>query len=338
MLRRTKEICIRILKFTFNFDVLIAIRLVVIPILFRNKSAYAHNEYKHSVITNYLKKKYKKLINRFRTRNNEVSHSLSENYPVWFFWWQGEESMPEIINICYQTLKYYSNGHTINLITQNNYPDFADIPGYIIKKLNSKRITLTSFSDILRVCLLFEHGGLWLDSTILLTKPLSSLPEICKHLGFWSPKDNGNILKTCFRAGNWIIRESRWLAFCFYASKHNVLTEFIREMYFSYLKKTNILIDYFIIDYFINIAYDTISDVRVMIDSVPENNPMIHEIQHRLNLNHEYNKILFDDVCKNTFFHKLTWKTEKGDFNKFTKNNKLTNYGHIINNFPPVKE
>jgi hypothetical protein len=67
-----------------------------------------------------------------------------------------------------------------------------------------------------------------------------------------------------------------------------------------------------------------------MIDSVPENNPKIHEIYHRLNCNCEYNKLLFDEICKDTYFHKLNWKEE---LKEYTDDNKLTNYGYIINNF-----
>ena len=91
------------------------------------------------------------------------------------------------------------------------------------------------------------------------------------------------------------------------------------------------LIDYFIIDYFIAIAYDILPDARVMIDSVPENNPKIHELYHRINPNYKYNKTLFDSVCVDTFFHKLNWKDE---LKTHTSNNELTTYGYIIDNFP----
>ena len=318
--------------FAFNFNIIIAIKLVVIPIIFKNRSVYDRNTYKHSVKKNYLKKKYKKFINRFRERHNEVDPSFSDNCPIWFLWWQGEENMPAIINTCYQTLRYYSNGHTVNLVTKDNYDKFIDMPDHILDKVNKKHISITHFSDILRMCLLFSYGGFWLDATILLTKPLPPLPKICSHLGFWSPRDNLNIIETCYGSKNWVIREDKWISGLLYMNKNNILAEFVREMFLVYLKKTSFFMDYFLVDYFISIAHDTISDVRVMIDSVPINNPNIHEIQLRLNLNYEYNKILFDDVCKDTFFHVLTWKKK---FNEFTKSNKLTNYGYIINNFPP---
>jgi hypothetical protein len=322
----------RFLSFTFHFNLFIAIKLVVIPYFTKSKPEYDRNAYKHIVIKKYLKRKLRKTINSFKDKRYEADSSLAENYPVWFFWWQGEENMPQLVRTCYNTLKYYSNGHKVNLITKNNFRDFVSLPDYLTRKIEKKIFSLTLFSDILRMCLLYEHGGLWLDSTVLLTKPLPPLPEICTHLGFWSPKDDGKIITTCFGAKNWIIREGKWLAFCIFSSKKNILPDFVRAMFFVYTKKYNILIDYFIIDYFIAIAYDTLQDIRVMIDSVPENNPKVHEIYHRLNFNFEYNKILFDEICKDTYFHKLNWKDEAREY---TTNNKLTNYGYIISNFPP---
>jgi len=166
---------------------------------------------------------------------------------------------------------------------------------------------------------------------VLLTAPLSPLPSICSNLGFWTPKDDGNILETCFGARNWIVREDKWLTFCFYLNKHNILGDFVKTMFFSYIEKESMFIDYFLFDYFISIAYDIIPKVKEMIDSVPKNNPRVHEIYHGLNLNNEYNKVKFDEILCDTSFHKLNWKE---DFYEYTENGKMTYYGFIINNFP----
>jgi hypothetical protein len=320
---------LRFLTFIFHFNLFIAIKLFIVPLFFLNKPIYDRNNYKHKVISGYLKRKYRKIIKNFKGKKNAVDPSFANNYPIWFLWWDGEDSMPLIIKTCYQALKINSNGHKINFVTKDNLHTFINLPEYILKKVERKKLSLTHLSDIIRMCLLYEHGGLWLDSTVLLTKPLPPLPEICSHLGFWTPKDDGEIITTCFGAKNWIVREGRWLTFCLYSSEYNILPEFVRALYFAYVKTNNILIDYFIFDYFISIAYETMPEVRVMIDSVPENNPKAHEIHHRLNPNYEYNKVLFDNICTNTFFHKLNWKEE---YILYTKNGKLTNYGYIINN------
>ena len=330
MIKKIVKYSLRFLSFIVHFNPVLAIKLFVFPLFWWNQS-YKRFAYKHKVIKKYLRKKFGKIICSFKERHNETDSAFTDDYPVWTLWWQGEEQMPPLVKVCFETLKKYSNGHKVNLVTKDNFQHFATLPDYILKKMEKGRISITPFSDILRVCLLYEHGGLWLDLTVLLTSPLPPLPLICSHLGFWTPKDDGNILEICFGARNWIVREDKLVAFCFYTSKHNILSDFIRTMFFSYLKKKSVFIDYFLIDYIISLAYDNLPEVRVMIDSVPRNNPKVHEIQHRLNLNCEYNKILFDETLSDTNFHKLSWKEK---FEEYTASGKLTNYGFIMNNYP----
>jgi mannosyltransferase OCH1-like enzyme len=302
----------------------------VVPRFQDKLSSHERFEYKHMVIKHYIKKRYKHIINLFKEKNNNIDSSFADNYPIWFLWWQGEDAMPPIVQVCYQALIKNSNGHEIHLITRENFKNFATIPDYILKKVNKKIISLTHFSDILRMCLLYEHGGLWIDATVLLTKSLPPLPLICAHLGFWTPKDNCIVLNSFSSASNWIVRENKWVTFCLYLSKNNLLAEFVRKLFFEYFKRERKIIDYYLFDYFISLCYDNIPDIRVMIDSVPQNNPRVHDIQHLLQLNYEYNEILFNEVCSNTFFHKLNWKKE---LNEYTENGKLTNYGYIMRNF-----
>jgi hypothetical protein len=313
-----------------RFNLFIALKLVVVPCFQNRLSNYERFEYRHFVIKNYIKKRYKKTINSFKGKKNNIDPSFTDKYPIWFLWWQGEDAMPPIVHVCYQALLKNSNGHKVNLVTKKNFSDFATIPGYILRRTNQKKISLTHFSDILRICLLYEHGGLWIDATVLLTKPLPPLPLICGHLGFWTPKDNCIVLNSFSSASNWIVRENKWVTFCLFFSKNNLLTEFVRKLFFEYFRREKRIIDYYLFDYLISICYDTIPDIRVMIDSVPLNNSRVHDIQHLLQLNYEYNETLFNEVCADTFLHKLNWKN---DLNEYTENGKLTNYGYILKNF-----
>ncbi|MCL2094171.1 MAG: capsular polysaccharide synthesis protein [Treponema sp.] len=277
----------------------------------------------------YLRKKFKKTLNQFKTPSPPLSFDPA--YPIWFLWFQGEEAMPLIVKACYQTLLQHSNGHPVNLVTRENYVTYVTLPDFLLDKVNKGKISLTHFSDIMRLALLHEHGGLWVDSTVLLTKPLQPLPEISSYLGFWTPKDDGKIIATCFGASNWIIRDGRWVTFCFYSSKNNIMIYNVLSLYLAYVKKYNVLIDYFLFDYLFALAYETLPQARIMIDSVPPNNPQVHEIYHRLGLDHPYNEALFNAICETTAFHKLNWKEE---FPEYTPQGELTNYGHIIRNYP----
>ena len=49
---------------------------------------------------------------------------------------------------------------------------YVDIPDYILQKYRAGKMTRTHFSDILRLHLLSRYGGVWIDSTILMTEHL----------------------------------------------------------------------------------------------------------------------------------------------------------------------
>lgn len=54
----------------------------------------------------------------------------------------------------------------------NNY---IKIPDIIQDRVESKKISMAQYSDIIRMCLLAEYGGLWIDSTVLVTQLIPSI-------------------------------------------------------------------------------------------------------------------------------------------------------------------
>lgn len=90
------------------------------------------------------------------------------NKTIWINWFQGWDNAPEISKKCVESWKYYNPGWEVVLLdkdTYRNYTDFESrLPG-----LNTNNISL---SDILRVSLLKENGGVWADSTLWCNKPL----------------------------------------------------------------------------------------------------------------------------------------------------------------------
>lgn len=93
---------------------------------------------------------------------------IMPNSPIWTCWWQGEECMPDIVKACYNAMKLHGDRHPVILITKDNYKTYIDIPDYILDKQEKGIIDLTHFSDILRAMILSKHGGIWMDSTLLL--------------------------------------------------------------------------------------------------------------------------------------------------------------------------
>ena len=55
------------------------------------------------------------------------------------------------------------------VITNENFRDYVDFPEHIIKKYEKGLITRTHFSDLLRLELLINYGGTWIDSSVYVT-------------------------------------------------------------------------------------------------------------------------------------------------------------------------
>ncbi len=82
---------------------------------------------------------------------------------------QGEDNAPPICKACLNSLKKFYPDYQINVVTLQNINSFANFPHYVIEKLNAGKISPTHFSDILRLELLTNYGGIWIDSTVLCT-------------------------------------------------------------------------------------------------------------------------------------------------------------------------
>lgn len=255
-------------------------------------------------------KKYSKL-----TYKNNVKY---EDSPIWVCWWQGYEKMPQLVLWCYESIIDNCKNYNVNLITEKNYYEYVEIPEYILEKLNTGDISITHFSDILRVTLLNKYGGCWIDATIFVS---SQIPDEVFTTPLYSIKNS----ESSFYNGEYISQE-RWSAFLLAGHKNCLLFMWLQDFLFNYWKNHNTLIDYFLIDYAIAIAVDQIPEIEKLITAIPVNNKQVHLLQKKLNdvfLEEE-----FKTICNETVFHKLSWKSKyiKFKVDKYTYFGKLFSY------------
>jgi mannosyltransferase OCH1-like enzyme len=273
-------------------------------------SLYKNIKYNRNKILRTLQRNHAGIIDFFRKKKN-ITSAPDDPYIVWTCWWQGERNMPEVVKMCYNQLNKNANGRRVIVITKENYKDYISLPEYILEKVEKKMITITHLSDILRACLLYTYGGLWIDSTIFTTSPL---PEFTPETELYSLRRLND--------ANYVSR-SRWTAFLFYANKGNLLFEYLMTIFFEYWKTNNTMIDYFLIDDSIAIAYNEIADVARMIENIPHSNHYVHWL--RANLNNEFNAKDYSELTGGACFHKLSYKEKYCE----SVNGKLTYYGYI---------
>ena len=247
-----------------------------------------------------LVQKYKYLINYEKT--------LPDESPIWVMWYQGINNAPLIIKACINSIIMNAEKHPVFILDKNNYYKYVTLPYYILKKFQKGLFDITHFSDIIRMALLSNYGGYWIDSTYLINSPLKPINSSLFTLKLSS---DGCFITKCLWAGNFIA-----------ITKNSFLATYAYNAFLFYWKNYNYLIHYFLIDYIIQVAYENEPKLRKMIINLPYVNCNIFQILD--SLDNEYNNnTLF---CN---FNKLTWKKNWDLYNNTTK----TIYKYIINNY-----
>lgn len=107
---------------------------------------------------------------------------------AWMYWDQGWDAVPPIVAACRARLERYADGFEVVLLDSRNLSRYADLPDAVRTNTGSNR---TAFSEVLRFELMARHGGVWLDATCWLTKPLGELARFAADEFFAYRMSNG---------------------------------------------------------------------------------------------------------------------------------------------------
>lgn len=299
-----------------NFGPYVALQLLganIVDILMGYKTSFYRKW-----IEKFCSNEFSELISKYRNLGC-AEHYQPSKLNIWVFWWQGYEEAPRIVKKCIDSQKKYliDENTEYHLITRNNLNDFITFPKFIMRKVSEKKITLTHLSDIIRVKLLHDYGGVWLDATIYMT---SFLEDDFYMFPFYTNK------KTFYETNmNRLVSKGRWTSYFLKSEKNNVLMMFMYDAFISYWEKYDCLIDYWLVDYVINVAYNEIDFIKKIIDKVPENNERIFDLFTMRN--QAYNEDEYNKIICNTHIHKLSYKDT---YYAKDKNGKNTYYSVIL--------
>ncbi len=269
---------------------------------------------KHEAMNAY----FEKVFTEFNENGVQKVHipKQDENYKdcIWICWWQGLENAPDIVKKCVESIQIHAGNHKVVIITDENYKKFVTFPTWIEEKYRSGIITRTHLSDLLRISLLAQYGGIWLDSTFFCVgnlEPYFSMP-------IWSIKrpDYRHVSVSCGEFANYSFG-------C--TTEYRKVFAILLEYLLNYWKNYDYMIDYLFLDYLIVLARKQNTYVNQVFNKIIPNNKNCDELLKVLG--NEFDSAKWEKLRDNTVLFKLTWKA---DFPKIV-NGKKTYYGEIMN-------
>ena len=240
---------------------------------------------------------------------------IGDTSNIWVCWWQGEENMPEVVKVCYRSIKKLSGKHPVVLITEDNLKDYVQLPQFIMDKYAAGIISRTHFSDILRFYLLKEYGGIWMDITNFLTAEIDSfVPADSTFYSYKHITEYNNV------------SQGLWTSYFNASGKGNIIPSYLYESLVSYWNKTDKLEDYLLLDFIFKLGYDNIPAMKKIIDSIP-----LKEIgTMRKIMNRKWNGEEWKRYFIQAPFQKLSYKKY---VNKITKKGEKTHYAYMVENY-----
>lgn len=251
-------------------------------------------EKKHQNIFRWLEQNYPGELTKIE--NASLAYDPEPVRRIWVMWWQGVNNAPALVKKCVNILKQKSPDYEVTFLDKDNYQEYVQIPSYITDKFNGGKISIANYSDVIRMALLYQYGGYWIDSTVLLfdgwDKDYSNLP-------FFSIKNHLTYIDGA-------VSKFRFATFFMYSKKNNTFFLLIRDFLYAYWKRQNRTIDYMLIDYVMLLICQHNKEFQKMLDQVPYTNENVHTLRNHMG--EEYTPESFMELTRNTQIFKLTYK------------------------------
>ncbi len=256
-----------------------------------------------------LSKKYQYVLDQGIADKKE---SVQSN-KIWILWLQGIDNAPDLVKACYNSVVTQFPEKEVILLDSSNLGDYVQLPDYIQKKFEQGRMSFAHYSDLIRINLLCDHGGIWIDSTVLCTGRglidyVSTLPMFCfKQLDLANCDVPPIIMSNWFLAGK---------------SNQNIYL-MTRNLLYAYWKDNDYVKNYFFFHIFMTMAARKYAEEWNQIPCFNNHSPhvLMFELQNKYT-EERWNQIKgFSDI------HKLSYR--------LANDGKDTMYRKILNEYLP---
>lgn len=247
-------------------------------------------------------------------RNGSREFEYEHPKVIWWCWLQGLDKAPEIVKACHRSLQKNLKDYEIRIIDSENWSQYVQLPNYIVERWNKKQIPPALFPDLLRLQLLIEHGGSWIDSTVLCTGFSTQKTQIAQKyleaplfLFQYTPEGTTKNISI----SNWFIS----------AHSNNEVLMTVRDMLFAYWKDYNCTLDYYIFHLFFAMVAEQYPEQIV---AMPYGYS-VWSITLMHHLGDTFNQEQWDKLISKVSFHKLAYRLSDD-----IKNNKDNYYNYVL--------
>ncbi|MBD5275717.1 MAG: hypothetical protein HDS37_06405 [Bacteroides sp.] len=244
-------------------------------------------------VMDYLQR-YADDVRNFDAGKTDVADEPERAFTIWF---QGEDEAPALVKACFRSMRRHLKQELV-ILDEKSLFEWISLPDYIIDKWKKGAITHAAFSDICRVELLYQHGGVWLDATDFVTAPI---PESIMNEDFFvfmaGKKVRGNYAKiqSCFMRGR----------------KGNPILSVWRKAIYLYWKKENRKINYFWMHFLLRLVVENNEVARREFSKMPKiDQDPTHELWEA-HAGDIYDKDEFNRICDGSFFQKTNFKDKR---------------------------
>lgn len=249
----------------------------------------------------FLTEFYADIIEQYQ--NAESKPIADSQAPIWVCWLQGESQAPKMVKALIANIRKQSGAHPVHIITESNFADYIALPNSYLAKYRQGIITAQQFTDLVRCELLADYGGLWVDATGFITRPIP-------NEAFDSPIYNVKNISPDFRHRNVVIDSTLWMSYLLGGHRGCVTYAFMRDCLIKYWKHYNTCVDYFLVYYIAKIARDNVPACKQEFESVPSNNYLCEMLSDAMEQDQPYvpgeERSFLDS---DTWFYKLSWRT-----------------------------
>lgn len=214
---------------------------------------------------------------------------------IWMLWLQGVENAPQIVKACYRSVLKLKKDYKIILLTGENISQYVHLPPLVYQKWANGIISNTAMSNLIRLEVLCEYGGIWIDGTVLCAT--NHIPEYITSAPLFM-----------YSSWKWITGDVRPVSTWFIAAKpHHPILDTVRKALLHYWEKKNGLDTYFIFHMFFRMVIDEYPNLWRMVSRYSNVPPHLLQFE----LGDVYNNKRLRELISMSPFHKLTYKLPK---------------------------